>query len=1321
MRRRHRVITSIALCFIYNLAISQNIKQISNDDGLDCSYVTSICQDAGGIMWIGTTDGIRRLWNQRVRPVDLGDGPILEDVNIHEIAETDDGVIWIATDNGLVKVDLHTLKQVTYDQFVGNYLIKGSVSRDEVAVLDKNQDLFIYDKNQDSFIYVSIPRRAKSDISNFGFSNDFLWTSGANGLIRYKYVRDGNRVSCLDAFDIIMEGSTLFCNKSEGELYLVNDLHKLFRANLENAFTEELIDLEEDIKERGVPTGIARIENGFFISFRNCGVLRYLKGPNGWERFDLGIKAGVNRMKKDHNQALIWIATEGKGLYKYWESSHSFYSYPVSDYCSIPSENVNALYLDDENHLWLGTRGSGLLRLRRKIENGVSVYGEAEVFNSLNSGLCHNVVRCFSAIGKDAVLIGTEGGLCLLDSRKRTVRKVEGAEGIKEVNQIVTVHDTVWISTDVGIFQGRIDTGHGPSVRFPKRYTVRDGDMTANRFKALAYEPEKRSLWAGNRGLGLFCIQSNAMHQMFSDSESFDGVSQNVLSLLFDGRRLWIGTGNGIAVAEVGAGPIAVKKNNNLRNNVIHSLIPDGEGGVWVSTNNGISRIDKSLSTIQNYGSPEGMNVTEFSDGAVFASKDRVFFGGVGGWVEIVPNANPFTAKMLYPSIHFGEIIQNNRRTQIYLRAETESGDMQRIRLPYKDNSFGIRFLVADYIHQSDIQYLYSLTKHGAKDNWMDNGNSASVNFSNLPFGNYTLKARYSYPYFDLESNEIILDIQILPPWYLSVYAYVIYGLLGILSLLLLSIQIQRKEIKARAKQKEELERQKQAELFKDKLTFFTNITHEFCTPLTLIFGPCEMLDKYEKSDAYIRKHARIIRNNTLRLNALIHDIIEFSKVETNDYKVNISDVSVSGVVMSIFDSFSEMARRSNIDYQAMVPENLFWKSDERCVYSIVSNLLSNAIKYTPENGTILVSATIVDDKLTIKVKNTGAGIEEEEINHLFDRYRIMGKVEEKEKKGLLGQNGLGLAICKNMVNLLEGSISVDSVPGEYAEFCVILPALSGQQRESSPVSSSEIMLPPNVAKLLVVDDDPDILALMEDALSSYKVTTCDNAPDGIRIIKEDSPDIIITDVMMRGMNGLEFIRKCKEDELIRNIPVIMISAKKTAEEKIDGYNAGCDVYLEKPFEIKYLLSVVNRLLAKKDQDMQYYNSSASLFVYDNGKKVNMEAKKFIDRLNDYIYKNLQSQITVTDLASFFNVSTRNLYRRFSDIGIPPPNEYIKAFRLNYAGRLLRTTSLSIKEIMYDCGFNSKGHFYSEFEKKYAMSPKLYRLQSLDTNEPSND
>ena len=200
----------------------------------------------------------------------------------------------------------------------------------------------------------------------------------------------------------------------------------------------------------------------------------------------------------------------------------------------------------------------------------------------------------------------------------------------------------------------------------------------------------------------------------------------------------------------------------------------------------------------------------------------------------------------------------------------------------------------------------------------------------------------------------------------------------------------------------------------------------------------------------------------------------------------------------------------------------------------------------------------------------------------------------------------------------------------------------------------------------------------------------------------------------------LEFIGKCKEDELIRNFPVCMTSAKKTAEEMIDGHNSECDVSIEKPFGIKHLLSVVNRLLAKKNQDMQCHNSSASPFVYHNGKKVNPEDKQFIDRLNAYILKKIDSPITIADLACFFNVSTRNLYRRFSGIGLPPPNKYIKAFRLSYAGRLLRTTSLSIKEIMYDCGFNTKGHFYSEFDIKFAMTPKQYKLQPLDSEEPSN-
>ena len=350
----------------------------------------------------------------------------------------------------------------------------------------------------------------------------------------------------------------------------------------------------------------------------------------------------------------------------------------------------------------------------------------------------------------------------------------------------------------------------------------------------------------------------------------------------------------------------------------------------------------------------------------------------------------------------------------------------------------------------------------------------------------------------------------LLSPWYLSVYAYVTYGLLVILSIVFLGILTRRKVMKARARQKVEL-------------------------------------DKYEI----------LLRNNSLRLNSLIYEILKFCKEETRDFRVDVLDVNVSGVAMSVFDSFREKALQSKIDYQAVIPENLFWKSEERCIYLIVSHLLSNALLSTPEKGTILVSAAIVDDKLAIKVKKTGAGIQEEELNPLFDRYRMMG------------QDDLGLALCKSVATLLKGSISVYSVPGEYAEFDVILPALSDRQRGTSPAS------------------------------------------------------------------------------------------------------------------------------------------------------LKMASSLDVAKLNAYLLKNLESQITVTDLASFFNVSTRNLYRRFADIGLPPPNEYIKAFRLNYAGRLLRTTSLSIKEIMFDCGFNTKGHFYSEFEKKYGMTPKQYKLQALDSEEQS--
>ena len=530
----------------------------------------------------------------------------------------------------------------------------------------------------------------------------------------------------------------------------------------------------------------------------------------------------------------------------------------------------------------------------------------------------------------------------------------------------------------------------------------------------------------------------------------------------------------------------------------------------------------------------------------------------------------------------------------------------------------------------------------------------------------------------------------------------------------------------------EKMEQQHKEELYEEKLRFFTNITHEFYTPLTLIYGPCERLLEYDHSE-YIQKYVTMIKANAERLNALIQEIIDFRRLETGHQVQCIQQVDVSALCNDIIHSFSELAERNNIQVENVVSEDIVWNTDRRSLMKILNNLISNAFKYTSAGGRIRVTVDVADNqKLRIKVYNTGKGIRQEDIPLVFNRYKVLDGVEASNIKGMTSRNGLGLAICHSMVELLKGDIQIQSEYGSYAEFIVLLPMLDlTLDIKGNDSSVSDVTSPANVApqvsvdalnstekgadiaenKILVVDDNTEMLALLQESFSKdFNVIVAQNAEQALEKVKNETPSLIITDVMMPGMDGFELTRQLKQNKYTMSIPVIILSAKNSSQEKIVGFDAGADAYIGKPFEIDYLKAIVVRLIENRSKLKDYFNSSACAYDFSHGHLVKAEDKEFLLKVTEYIENHVDSEeLSLEELAEYMQVSVRTLYRRFKEIGLDSPKDYIKEYRINLAAKLLRTTSLTVQEIIYKTGFINRSHFYKEFSKHYQMTPKDYR------------
>lgn len=452
----------------------------------------------------------------------------------------------------------------------------------------------------------------------------------------------------------------------------------------------------------------------------------------------------------------------------------------------------------------------------------------------------------------------------------------------------------------------------------------------------------------------------------------------------------------------------------------------------------------------------------------------------------------------------------------------------------------------------------------------------------------------------------------------------------------------------------------------------------------------------------------------------------------------------MSDLCNETFNSFSELATSNDIEYINAITPGIVWNSDFSAIQKILINLISNAFKYTSHGGKIKVTVDVEEHELKIRVYNTGKGIDQEDKARIFNHYCILDNVEENALKGITHRNGLGMAICHSMVKLLNGSIEIESEPGTFAEFIVTLPeikladdqsnasqttagssitrpVLSHNNAISTNKGSSEVTLSERET-ILVIDDNKDIHTILCDALSSYNVVSALSAEEGLQIVRNISPSLIISDIMMPGTDGVDLTRQLKNNRHTMHIPLILLSAKISTEERINGIESGADAYIGKPFSPSYLQAVVKRLLESRSRLREYYNSSASAFEYTDGQLLNHEDKEFLETIASFINEHIDdNKLSAEQLALHLNTSVRKLYRKFKELGEVTPNDYIKNQRMTHAAKLLLTTSLTVQEITFGCGFGNRSHFYKEFFKRYGMTPKDYRTANQTKDSSLDD
>lgn len=1337
-----------------------DIRVLSNKDGLSNSSVNVVFQDSNELMWFGTWDGLNRYNGKEFRiykPV-AGDDRSISNNIIRDIIEEEKDYLWIATDWGINRMNV---REGTFERFFvdslyreitneHSYLIAGN-SRGEIVASVYQQGIYLFNRALHRFepLYTDQQLNIRKIILG---ERDQLWVLTNEKRLYRMDIRMVNQHPAIvkttpfilqqDVVQIFTCSSCeLLVQTSDQQVYQYDDLLQVMRP------------LQTD-NNTGYLNDIGLLEGSVYLA-TSKGLFRYEVGDKvqpvitGSNILDIYIGT----------QEIIWAGTDMKGVWKVVPHSEKFQTTLLEEIADGEDQSIGAVrtFLEtDASTLWVGTKGSGIFRFTENEHTGTVEYKQQ--FTTAD-GLASNAVYAMAEGTGGIYWVGTDGeGLNYFDPVSGHFQQLglPAALSFSSVYAIQPLADHVlWIGTSgQGMFRLVIDpSSHPYRVTDYRQYLFREGEPSlSNNIVYSIISGGDDHLWIGTRGGGVnrFDLRSGIFEQLrLSEGNAGYYGRDDVISLFHDGENnLWAGTSMGLNRFSLkdDDNPPEVNRfteEDGLPNNTIHGMLMDDGENLWVSTNNGLAKLipENGSYRIISYFADDGLQNNEFSDGASYQSRySRYFyFGGISGFSRFNPLEISHSEYM--PSIWMDAFYVDNMESTLAYYLEDRKGE-KCLTLSHGIKSFGFSFVPIDYLASSKCEISYML--EGYHREWVNIGTSNTAVFTHLPKGSYLLKVRSSNANKIWGGALFTLPVVITPPWWDSRVAYLMYVLLtaGILYLVR-KITLYRMKVADDLKMKE-MENRAMEEIHQGKLSFFTNIAHEFSNSLTLIYGPCEKLIEENRGSYLTRKYLQVIRSNAQRMQKLIEQLVEFRKAETGHLQLVPESVDLPELFRYAIDHFLEILEQKKIECTfTSLPEQIIWRTDRESVEKIVFNLLSNAVKYTPEEEQINVMLAREGDRLTITVTNSGVGISPECSERLFDRFEVLNQFEKELTTPRRSRHGIGLALCRSIVQVLKGDIILQSDGVTFTTFVVTLPEMAaassgetalqippGKQgvarvtdlslQESTTVNRQVEQDPftnPGEAYILVVEDDHEIRSMISDLLrTDYRVVEASNGKEALELCDRQRPKLVISDILMPVMNGVELVKQMKHAESTRHIPIILLSSQKSIENQIEGFESGADAYIGKPFNIRHLEVLVQSLLQKKTILEDYSNSSYYALDQYEGTLIHKEDKQQIESILHVIYDHLSNEDLCIDfIAKETTISKIQLYRKMKQITGKTPTEFIRSVRLTHAAKLLKTTHGSVKEIMYASGFSNKAYFYREFQKRYSQTPGEYRKDDSES------
>lgn len=1326
---------------------------INTTDGLPSNEIQKVYQDREGFMWFATRNGLCMYDGHRITvyATDQQKPLSLMSNNIYCLADDDKGNLWIGTYNGMSRFDkrLGTFEAVEIQSITNKVVACVLVTRKNEIWIGLDDGLFTYDPKKNAFIHHSLQKIGDTAITGsvktiIEDTAGEIWIGTWNsGLYRYNpsknIFHDYPPLNPRNSVHVIYEDSkkNIWLGTWGEGLHLLensrdvkNHRLKTYRHadnNPESLSDDIVYDICEDINTNtlwvGTRSGLSILEYDNPAGFINWGMSHETNKLPSNE---------INSIIRD-SKANIWIGCIG-GAVLFTNTEESKFDFFGVKLPGIPTGAIRSVYVDEDN-MWMGIGTYGVVKHDKKSGRTLSQLDLPE-FKNVGQITTYDIQQR----GVDEVLFGTYGGGLWVYKKGEPVQAYteQNCNFISD-NRVRSIHvdqkQNTWIGTQYGL---GIWLTNGNGLIYDE-ITVEDKQLEALTIIDITGSKDDR-IWIATVNHGILSVEGNPQHTEELTFKNYNVENEKLTSrtitvLHYDARqRLWAGSENGKLYLYDEASDSFSDKSPPffILGTMISSIMEDWQGNLWIGTNKGLARLSfnaaSELTGYRVFTTADGLCDNFFIPKSSCTYNKELFFGGYKGLARFYPerinthiDSTPFYITDIQVLNTSYLLLDDKIAREI---SEIRPAFTHRITIPHEYNNFSIHFATLNYKNPELNQYAYKLSGFDNEWRYADSHQNVAY-YNNLPAGNYTflLRATAQNGVWNEETKE--LRVQVLPPFWLSWWAFVFYFFTFVLITYAIYRNIQNRLRLQSQLRYTEIEQAKTEELNHAKLQFFTNITHEFLTPLTIISAAVDELQQTSprNDDLYAT-----MKRNSNRLTRLLQQILEFRKAEAGNLQLRVSYGNISEFIKNSIDSFYPLIQKKKLHFSHVSdPENILGLFDPDKLDKILYNLISNAAKYVSKGGFIQVTLSYQGKEknhIRVSVVDNGAGISKEDQQTLFKRF-YEGNYRRHNTTG----TGIGLSLVNDLVSLYHGTIEVESEIGKGSRFMVTLPihvscfedseldtdkpetiqettametaAMTGEKTSASKEQKD--------SSVLVVEDNEEILHLVHRLLNTdYNVLTATNGKEALSVLTNKRIDIIVSDIMMPEMDGVELCKYLKNNIEYSHIPIILLTAKTDEKDRADAYESGADAFISKPFNLNVLHARIKNLLKSRERIARDFKNQL-VFELKDLEFTNLD-EEFIQKAVDCVNRHLEhSDFDQQQFAEEMNVSKSTLYNKLKTLTGLNTSSFITNIRLKAACRVMdQNRNIRISDVAYAVGFNDPKYFSSCFKKEFNMRPTEY-------------